>query len=343
MKPALKVLARLHRLGLNIVETVLREQRLRGPRTLAAYVLTAWAVDLFTYAHGYTTLLVLAFYVQAAGLGALLLLNLVHSTLEKRLFGRQTGWLRSRKESETNALAMLRHLPEKLREMIERGEESLPEQIRFVRAVVGFVRLDTENVKNRRQAFDVATQTATENGFIVLRETSEGLIFLANYFENANWPLSLVKFYESLLVRIEALPGTHAKVGASMGPLTVQVQNGEFNAEGEELTLALELCNRGGDHQLVMTSKVWHSLSDSLEGWKAEANFHHVPGFAQPIPSRHLQRRLDGEYRRHCWSCGQNVQITQTAEGYIRLQCPNGHLQPHLTLVENEEEKREAS
>jgi hypothetical protein len=120
-----------------------------------------------------------------------------------------------------------------------------------------------------------------------------------------------------------------------MGPLSVRLQDNAFSASGAEIDLATELCQRGEEGQMVMTSKIWHSLSDSLRGWNINQRSQAIPGLAQEIPSLVLDRRLDAPYRRHCWNCGADVQILQSAEGYIRVVCEHSHIQPNLALVAN--------
>lgn len=309
----------IRQISLNLIERFLLEHWLRGYKAFLLAVMFFWAADLAFYALHLRSAFFIALVVESAAIGALTVLNLVQATVEERLIGRRPR--------------LNKHVPLRLREIIEKGEEPLPERISFVRAVVGFVRLDSETGKLRRDLYDMASSCAVEHGFVVLKETTEGIAFLANYFENSNWPLNLISFYENLMIRIERLPGTHAKVGASMGPLTIHPRNSAFTAEGHEIELATELCQRGAESQLVMTSKVWHSLSDALEGWSAHAHLHPVPGYQQAIPAMHVDRRLEADYCRHCWSCGQDVKVTQTAEGFIRVTCIEAHIQPNLKIV----------
>lgn len=216
----------------------------------------------------------------------------------------------------------LRLLPAKLNDLIEGGEETLLPRKLFVRAVIGAVYFKGE----LPEIAAAAVRMATEHGMVVLKSTPKEILFLANYFENENWPLNLMAYFETLMQKSEG----RVRASASMGPATLLNVDGELLLDSEEAGLAYFMSRSGGPGQIVLTSKVWHALSDSLEGWKFEVKGHNYPGFAVMIPIVHLESRLCRE--KTCPKCNCKREIKQNAEGYIYLHCPKGHVEATDTL-----------
>lgn len=219
---------------------------------------------------------------------------------------------------------LLKLLPAKLSDLIERGEEVLPQRKSFVRAVVGAVYFKGESSTTAV----TAVRLATEHGMVVLKSNPKEILFLANYFETANWPLNLISYFE----RLNQLTEGRAQTSASMGPAVLLNHDENLRLESDESELAFFMARSASPGQMVFTSKVWHALSDSLEGWKYESKGHTYPGFAVMIPTVHLNSRLARESG--CPNCTSPREIKQSAEGYIYLSCSNGHVEtmPALPL-----------
>jgi hypothetical protein len=213
-----------------------------------------------------------------------------------------------------------RFFPEKLRELIEKGEENLPVRRPYIRAVVGAVHI----TRSPRVAdtLEECVRTATEHGMIVLEVKSNQIVFLANYFENANWPLNLILFFERLTKRTDGK--ATLSCSASMGPGIFRLNSESVELQSDDGRLALELARQAPDGQMIITSKIWHALADSLEGWQQEAQSHTVDGIGIAIPCVHLRPRLKGK---KCAGCGTSLEIRQTNDGYIFVACKNGHVQ----------------
>lgn len=216
----------------------------------------------------------------------------------------------------------LRLLPAKLNDLIEGGEEILLPRKLFVRAVVGAVYFKGE----LPEIAAAAVRMATEHGMVVLKSTPKEILFLANYFETANWPLNLMAYFEALMQKSEG----RIRASASMGPATLLNVDGELLLESDEASLAYFMSRSASPGQIALTSKVWHALSDSLEGWKFEAKGHTYPGFTTVIPTVHLESRLCRE--KSCPKCSCKREIKQNDEGYIYLFCPKGHEEKLDTL-----------
>lgn len=208
-------------------------------------------------------------------------------------------------------------LPAKLTELIERGEEILPARKLFVRAVVGAVYFKGTNEALAEQAM----RLATEHGMVVVRADTKDIVFLANYFETANWPLNIVAFFEALTQKC----GSDVRFGASMGPAALLNTGGALRLESDENELAPRLARLAEPGQMMMTGKVWHSLSDALEGWTSVNAVQRVAGFPVLIPSIQLAPRLSATSV--CPTCGKSLEVKQSAEGYIHVSCAKNHEQ----------------
>ncbi|MBX3021401.1 MAG: hypothetical protein KF799_06945 [Bdellovibrionales bacterium] len=215
-------------------------------------------------------------------------------------------------------------LPAKLNDLIERGEESLPERRIFARAVVGSVYFKGEN----EAMADLTVRLATEYGMVVLKRDNKDIQFLVNYFETANWPLNLICFFEALMQQTSG----RARGAVSQGPATLtHDDNRGFQLESAESELAPRLARVAMPGQMVLTSKVWHALADALEGWTSASVLHELAGFSAPVPTLHLHSRL--AHARKCAACSSSLEVKQTAEGYIFVACSQGHEQiPELPI-----------
>lgn len=252
-------------------------------------------------------------------------------------------------ENLNRAKFLKHHFPAQLREMIERGEHKLPRKRTYPQAVVGFADITSstqigniiglsKDWEIRQKFFAIATKCATDAGLIVLNHTGDGFLFLANYFENANWPYSLMSFYESLLVEFENLVKaelgeddrihTGIRVGVASGPAVVGFLDGDvscFTAMGPDVNLAARLCRQADNNQLLVSSRVWHSLKNIINGWMAREANYKIRGFDQIIPCVHLDWRLRNNEGRICDVCHTHLRVVQNDEGAISLACPSGH------------------
>lgn len=183
--------------------------------------------------------------------------------------------------------------------MIESGEHALPKCHVLPRAVVGCADLvwppSTEKADIleswilKQKFFAIATKAATDNGMIVLNQNGDGITFLANYFENANWTASLMKFQETVR---KHFGDTGVRIGVSMGATAVGYINEDpstFMALGPEVDLAVRLCRQVVGNQLMVSTRVWYTLGESLNGWNSKLTHFKVRGFEQIIPCMALE------------------------------------------------------
>jgi|GEM_PF-5866200 len=192
-----------------------------------------------------------------------------------------------------------RHFPAGLRAMLEAGAHSLPKKQLLARAVIGCVDLNLSKSQSQADVMEhwaqkqnfiaAATKYATDHDLIVLGHGSEGLTFLANYFENANWTANLMNFQEALH-RSFADPGV--RIGVSMGATAIGYVNDDpstFTALGPEVDLAIRLCRQAGDNQMIVSTRVWYTLGETLNGcWNSTLTHFKVRGFDRIIPCMQL-------------------------------------------------------
>lgn len=169
---------------------------------------------------------------------------------------------------------------------------------------------------------EILARLAHEHSLVLLAADQNTFILLANYHETENWPLNLITFSEELAR--QAHGSAQLSFGASSGPARVHSGRHGWSVETEESTLSSLLATRASVNEMIVTSKIWHALSDSLEGWKPSAHGHKVEGLMERLPCVHLPLRLSHPGL-SCSECGGDVVVQQTAEGYIRTVCLHGH------------------
>lgn len=202
-----------------------------------------------------------------------------------------------------------------LRDLI--GEEILPERRTFSRAVFMCVLTAAHD----RELAAEAVRLAGRHELIVMSQEPGRMILLANYEPTLNWPFNLICFFERLSVA--AGPHRPLRCSASMGPASIYHDNRGMSGDSDDIRLVPEMARRAGSGQMIVTSKVWHALADSLEGWETVPYIFTVSGFPHEIPGMKLEPRL--AQAGNCPHCGTEMVIKQTEEGYIRLSCRNGH------------------
>jgi class 3 adenylate cyclase len=141
----------------------------------------------------------------------------------------------------------------------------------------------------KQKFFAAAAKCATDNGMIVLNQNGDGITFLANYFENANWTASLMNFQESL---IKQFGETGVRIGVSMGPTAVGYINDDlstFTALGPEVDLAVRLCRQSVENHMIVSTRVWYTLGESITGWSPRKTHFKVRGFERIIPCMLLE------------------------------------------------------
>jgi len=196
-----------------------------------------------------------------------------------------------------------KNFPQPLKELIESGKHALPKKQMFARAVVGCADLSWPELTDKSDIMEawvlkqrflaVATKCATDNGLVVLAQGGEGLVFLANYFENANWTNAIIDFHSALQ---QQFGQTGLRIGVAMGPTAVGYVNEDpasFTALGPEVNLAIRLCRQAEDNQIIVSSRVWYSLRETLHGWNSRMTHFKVRGFDQIIPCMQLDHAAE--------------------------------------------------
>ena len=247
-----------------------------------------------------------------------------------------------------------KHFPPKLRNLIESGEQQLPERRIHPYAVVGFADItNSTQIANvvglerdwviKQDFFAIASKRATSCGMIVLNHTGDGFMFLANFdaVPSSEWQFNVVSFFEGLAkdwgkiqtARLADHPELESgiKIGIALGPAVIGSLGDEqsyFTAIGPDVNLAARLCALAGNNELVMSGKAWFQMDKILFGWKGSGESLEIKGFAEPVPLVRLDRRL-GEKRGHCVVCQQELSLLDT-KGFIYATCLSGHDQGDL-------------
>ena len=267
------------------------------------------------------------------------------------------GWL-NHEETIRDELAELRrsefltkHFPPALRVRINSGEEEFPKKKFIGNAVVGFadicastalankISLD-EDWDLKEKFLEAATRRATQHNLIVLTHMGDGFLFLANYHQKSDWPVSLIAFFESLICDYEQISqsilgkelaeNTGIKVAATMGPVILGFIGEDqtyFTAIGPDVNLAARLCDKVVKNEIIVSLRVWDILKQPLFSWDYETcKFDDLKGFSGNIAAIKIKARV---YQKHnkiaCPTCSSELLIIRTPEGHFDIVCPHGH------------------
>jgi class 3 adenylate cyclase len=257
--------------------------------------------------------------LQSCFLGTGAMLSYVFSSTESFA---QSLWTRNRitmnhELTKLNRSEFLKkNFPPGLRAKIEDGSLKLNRHKIVDGALVGFADISSStSIANNvdlmtdwqvKELFlEAATRRATECGLIVLTHTGDGFLFLANYDDAKDKSFEVSAFFENLsedyrkiasakLSPILAL-NTGVKCGVAMGPTVVGFigqDQSYFTAVGPDVNLAARLCSKANPNELVVSSRVWYVLRESLVNWETQERLHtNLKGFKLDIPAFHLQKR----------------------------------------------------
>ena len=226
---------------------------------------------------------------------------------------------------------------------------TFPKKKTHPQAVIGFVDMTSSSALTnlvgisrdweiKQKFFGLAALRAEEFGMTVLNHTGDGFLFIANFGSTSDWQFNIIAFFETLacdfeLLRISELKEdqeieTGIRFGLALGPAVIGLISGApsyFTAVGADVNLAARLTAVANNNQLVLTSRIWHSLKPLLIGWEASEEKHQIKGFADPIPCVRITRRLGVGQVRVCPVCYKNLQVKKTDEGEINISCEDGH------------------
>jgi hypothetical protein len=116
-----------------------------------------------------------------------------------------------------------------------------------------------------------------------------------------------------------------------MGPAVIGFIGSDqsyFTAMGPDVNLAARLCSRAANNEIVLGSRVWHTLQHVLTGWHVEMDvFNDLKGFDGDISAVRLKPRGISSHGRVCCVCSQPLSVMKNTEGFIDLMCPSQHPQ----------------
>jgi hypothetical protein len=165
-------------------------------------------------------------------------------------------------------------------------------------------------------------------------------MFLGNYYENADWTLNLISFFEGLVTDFEKIRTeligelvgieTGIKCGIAMGPAIIGfigTDQSYFTAMGPDVNLAARLCSKAENYELVVSSRVWHVMKHTLFGWTVKNRSHaDIKGFDDLIPAVHISPRRVSNSAARCAICGDALSVIRTPEGFIDVKCATTHV-----------------
>lgn len=246
------------------------------------------------------------------------------------------------------------HFPQVIRETFEKNPEKIFMRKIFPNAVVGFADIvSSSQLSNnvsipidwsiKERFLEAATRRAIESEMVVLTHMGDGFLFLANYNESSQWYYNLISFYENLITDFKNIynelnlssTGVHSgvKFGVSSGPVMVGflgTNQSYFTAIGSDVNLASRLCSIADTDQIVLSSRVWHSIQPLLLGWHyTTKTYDNIKGFNYPISAVHISPRTSDEHQQMiCARCNKSMSLIKTEEGFLDYRCEEGHNTP---------------
>lgn len=247
------------------------------------------------------------------------------------------------------------HFPKIIRESFEKNPHLITQRKIFPNAVVGFADIVSSSVISnevpliidwelKEKFLEAATNRAIQSDMVVLTHLGDGFLFLANYNESSQWYYNIISFYEGIVSDFKLIVKdlnlnslsieTGVKFGVSSGPVVVGFlgkSQSYFTAIGPDVNLASRLCSIASSNQIVLSSRVWHSIKPLLLGWHFEHHVHKaIKGFDYPISAVHVSPRSVSYNSLVCASCGEGMSLIRTEEGYLDYRCREGHNTPQL-------------
>ncbi len=306
--------------------------------------------------------------IQSGFLIGMVILSYIYGASEEKV---DSGWMlfKSLAEGEIDHLKkteiLKNHFPKIIRDSFEENPNLILQKKILPNAVVGFADIVSSSVIsnevpliidwNLKEKFlDAATARAIQSDMVVLTHLGDGFLFLANYNESSQWYYNLIAFYEGLVTDFKQIVKelnldsleieTGVKFGVSSGPVVVGFlgkSQSYFTAIGPDVNLAARLCAIASSDQIVLSSRVWHSIKPLLVGWDFEHHVHKtIKGFDYPISAVHVSPRSTIKNGLTCAMCGGSMSLIKTEEGYLDYRCKEGHNTPQLTSLDKSKIKK---
>ena len=247
------------------------------------------------------------------------------------------------------------HFPKIIRENFEKNPGTIFQKKILPNAVIGFTDIvASSQISNevplaidwdlKEKFLEAATQRAIASEIVVLTHLGDGFLFLANYNESSQWYYNLISFYEGVVADFRRISAqlnlqstgieTGVKFGVSSGPIMVGFlghQQSYFTAIGPDVNLASRLCAVAKPDQIVVSSRVWHSIRPLLIGWNFQMqNYSNIKGFDYEVSAVHISPRSISESVSQCPSCGSPMTLIRTEEGFLDYRCISSHEPPTL-------------
>lgn len=332
---------------------VFRMRRVPALATLAASFLPAVAVIFATAKSDDLPVAI----IQSGFLMGMIALSYVYGASEEQV---DMSWHRFKRVTQDAIEKMQKteilksHFPKVIRDTFERDPSFIMQKRIHPNAVVGFAdivassRIANEVPLNidwalKERFLEAATKRAIASEMVVLTHLGDGFLFLANYNEGSQWYYNLITFYEGIISDFRQISmdlfhnvddfKTGVKFGVSSGPVMVGflgVNQAYFTAIGPDVNLAARLCSVAEPNQIVVSSRVWHSVQPLLIGWNyTQKMYEGMKGFDYKISATHISpRKAVSGKPVVCQTCNQPVSLIKTPEGFLDYQCPEGHTTP---------------
>jgi class 3 adenylate cyclase len=299
-------------------------------------------------------------FIQSGFLLGMVILSYICGTSEEQV-DRWWEKFKSVAQSEISRLQkteiLKNHFPKVIRDAFEKDPDLIFQRKILPYAVVGFTDIvASSQISNvvplaidweiKEKFMEAATRRAMESEMVVLTHLGDGFLFLANYNEGSQWYYNLISFYEGLIsdfrkltkeLNLEATGiGTGIKFGVSAGPVMVGFlgrNQSYFTAIGPDVNLAARLCALAGSDEIVLNSRVWHSVRPLLVGWSFRSQtYSDIKGFGYSIDAVHISPRQYHGNEMVCAQCGKSMSLIKTDDGFLDYRCVNGHNTPRLSL-----------
>ena len=299
-------------------------------------------------------------FIQSGFLIGMVMLSYIYGTSEEQV----DRWWEEFKAFAQSEISLLQkteilknHFPKVIRDAFERNPDLIFQRKILPNAVVGFTDIvASTQISNvvplaidweiKEKFMEAATRRAMESEMVVLTHLGDGFLFLANYNEGSQWYYNLISFYESLIsdfrkltkeLNLEATGiDTGIKFGVSAGPVMVGFlgrNQSYFTAIGPDVNLAARLCALAGADEIVLNSRVWHSIRPLLVGWSFRTQtYKEIKGFDHSIDVVHVSPRQSHGSDMVCAQCGQSMSLIKTEDGFLDYRCVDGHDTPILSI-----------
>lgn len=298
--------------------------------------------------------------IQSGFLLGMLSLSFIYGSSEEQV-DRLWEKFKSMAQSEISRLQkteiLKNHFPKVIRDAFEKNPDLIFQRKILPNAVVGFTDIvASSQISNvvplaidweiKEKFMEAATRRAMESEMVVLTHLGDGFLFLANYNEGSQWYYNLISFYEGLISDFRKLAkelnlsstgiDTGIKFGVSAGPVMVGFlgrNQSYFTAIGPDVNLAARLCALAEADQIVLSSRVWHSIRPLLVGWSFKTQtYESIKGFGYSISAVHISPRQSTGSEMVCAQCSLSMTLIKTEDGFLDYRCSNGHNTPMLSI-----------